>query len=296
MLIANFIHNFFNLTNQTIKISNMKKIKFISLLLTEILNMNSKSQGQITLDTIVHPWNLIGYDFYPIHISDTETKYYFQDTLTNTFSLYNLDFSPFLLGVPVPEPFQPFVYNFEVIYLSRSLFDCDTSNIEYAYTAIGSGSTGAYQSFYIMRTDGTQLFKLDSAIAPYCFGCLNGSQEIRPIINTDSGAKLFLYYPSNTNNLHIYSLCGALPISLDKINEGRNQNFIQLFPNPNSGLLTFNVSLPSNTEEFNLIIFDSNSSAILRKNLSFLNHNYTIGLRNYSSGIYFYSLCTKNKI
>jgi hypothetical protein len=273
----------------------MKTLKIILAAAVLIFSF-SKSHGQITLDTIIHPWNLIGYDFYPVHISDTETKYFFQDTLTNTFSLYNLDFSAFLTNVSVPEPFQPFVYNFEVIYITRSLFDCDTSNIEFAYTAIGSGSTGAYQSFYIMRTDGTQLFKLDSAIAPYCFGCLNGSQETKPIINTEEGAKLFLYYPSNTNNLHIYSLCGILPTDLDPINKNNQQIYLRLFPNPNSGLLNFNINLPSNMEEFYLVIINNNGVELKREKLNLIQHMYSIDLSNYGIGNYFYSLISKNKI
>jgi hypothetical protein len=256
-----------------------------------------KTNAQITLDTIVHPWNLIGYDFYPVQISNTETKYYFQDTLNNTFNLYNMDFTPFMTNIAVPEPFDPFVYNYEVIYLSRSLFDCDTSTIEYAYTAIGSGSSGAYKSFYIMRTDGTQLFRLDSAVAPYCFGCLNGSQETRPIINTSAGAKLFLYYPSNTNNLNIYSLCGVLPEADNIFDFAQlNQSLVKIFPNPASNSLTFQINLPDNMNEYELIIIDNNAKEVRKEKINSSSNKYVIDVSTFSSGNYFYSIRTNEKV
>lgn len=273
----------------------MKKIiKTIAMM--SALFYSTLGKGQITLDTVVHPWNLIGYDFYPVQISDSETKYYFQDTLTNTFSLYNMDFSPFLMNVSVPEPFNPFVYNYLAIYISRSLFDCDSSNIEYAYTAVGSGMSGANKSFYIMRTDGTQLFKLDSAVAPYCFGCLNGSQDIRPIIRTSSGTKLFLYYPSNTNNLNIFSLCGSLPTTSSIFDNNVFQSIIvSISPNPTEGLISFQVNTPDNLEQYELMIYDVRGIEQNRQTVSSGSKNCKIDMTQKTNGTYYYKLVSKNQ-
>ena len=206
-----------------------------------------------------------------------------------------MDFTPFMVNISVPEPFNPFIYNFEVIYVSRALFDCDSSTIEYAYTAIGSGSSGANKPFYIMRTDGTQLFKLDSAVAPYCFGCLNGSQDFRPIRNTSAGSKLFLYYPSNTNNLHIYSLCGALYQSVFDFNN-IDKSFVKLFPNPTSGSLSFQINLPDNLNEYELVVLDNNANEIIREKIYFGKNKKDLDVSNFNDGVYFYSICTKNKV
>jgi hypothetical protein len=268
----------------------MKKILLITF--TSFLLNITHSKAQITLDTIVTPWNLIGYDFYPVQISDTETKYYFQDTLHNTFSLYNMDFTPFMLNISVPEPFAPFTKNYEVIYISRSLFDCESSNIEYAYNSIGVNNN---KIFYIMRTDGTQLFRLDSAIAPYCFGCLNGSQDVRPIANTSAGAKLFLYYPSNTNNLHIFSLCGSLPLSVFDLKTNINETSIKIFPNPSSGQLVFQIVPPDNRIEYELVIVDNKAREIRREKVNSWDSKYEFDFSDFGSGPYFYSLCSKNK-
>lgn len=63
-----------------------------------ILFMSHFSSAQIILDNVVSPQIGIGEDFFTVQISSTETKYLFEDTLTNTFSLYNMDFTSFLVN------------------------------------------------------------------------------------------------------------------------------------------------------------------------------------------------------
>src|SRR5207247_11291030 len=112
---------------------------------------------------------------------------------------------------------------FQVLYVTRSLFDCDTSNIEYVY----ANTVGGTKPFYIMRTDGTQLFQLDSAIGYFCLGyCLGLSDIIKLIRNTSAGAKLFLNNVQGNQDVHIYSLCGTLPEEVfDFMNI--NQSFVK---------------------------------------------------------------------
>jgi hypothetical protein len=264
----------------------MKKFVLFILIL-----WSASVTAQITLDTTIYTWNAIGYDFYPVKLSTNETKYYIQDTLSNTFTLYNLDFTPFLQNVSVPEPYLPFSHGMSVIYLSRTLFDCDSSNIEYAYTAIGP----YYRPFYIMRTDGTELFKLDSSLAPWALGTLNGSQDIRPIMNTEDGAKLFLYYPSNTKDLNIYSLCGSLPTGFNIIINKNEYSIINVFPNPSTGLINFQINLPDNIFKYELIIYSSSGNELIRKPINGSVINNYFDLNVFSSGNYFYKLISETE-
>jgi hypothetical protein len=267
------------------KIKAMKKL----IVICSLLFLAIDTKAQITLDTIITPWNGFGFDFYSVQMSSTETKYVTQDTITNSFSLYNMDFTPFILNIVLPEPiYQPPNILFNIIYVSRTLFDCDSTNIEYAYSSNGN------KPFYIMRTDGTQLFMLDSTIAPYCFGCLSASQDIRPIKNTSAGAKLFLHHPLLGQTIRIYSLCGTLPDNVYDFSNA-NQSFIKIFPNPTSNSLTFQIDLPDNLNEYELVIVDNNAKALRREKLHLLNNKYSIDVSNFSSGTYFYSLCTKDK-
>jgi len=264
----------------------MKKIcQFLLLLLS------SSSFAQITFDASVSPQIGIGSDFYTVQISSTETKYLFEDSITNTFSLYNMDLTPFISNIAVPEPFDRWA--FQVVYVTRTLFDCDSSNIEYVYEA----ASDAFRTFYIMRTDGTLLFRLDSANGPFCAGsCLGFSDIIQPIKNTSAGAKLFLQRPFSAYNgkIFIYSLCGSLLESSFDFTM-QKQEYVTVFPNPASAQLTFDIILPDNMNEYELVIRDINSREIGREKMNSSKSKYTWDVSNFSSGEYYYTLCTKNK-
>lgn len=254
------------------------------------LLFSASSSAQITLDNTVTSITAIGQDFYTVQISSTETKYLFEDSVTNTFSLYNMDFTPFVINIAVPEPFAN--WTFQVLYVTRSLFDCDTTNIEYVYESSSDHS----KTFYIMRTDGTELFHLDSANGPFCAGgCLSFSDVIRPIRNTSAGTKLFLQkFNAGQVTVFIYSLCGSLPEDVFDMML-QNKSYVTVFPNPSSATLTFNINPPDNLNEYELVIIDNNSKEVKREKVNSSNNIYSINMRNYSSGTYYYSLCSKNK-
>lgn len=266
----------------------MKLFAKLYLTLSFCFSMNL-TFGQVTLDTIIPIIAGFGYDFKTVQISSTETKYFQADTVSNTFDLYNMDWTPFLSNVSVPEPFNFTIQPYQALYISRTLFDCDSSNIEYLYT---STTGGADRSIYIMRTDGTELFQLDSAFSPYCFGgCLGGSGIVRPIENTSSGARLFVYRTHQpwTGNLHIYELCGSLPTEIFDFSDVQN-SFVRLYPNPTSNNITFEMNLPSNVKEFELSIFDNSGTEITRKRIDSGSRRLVYDINDLSSGMYFYSL------
>ncbi|MHB8402882.1 MAG: T9SS type A sorting domain-containing protein [Bacteroidia bacterium] len=246
-------------------------------------------KAQITLDNIVYPKCGIGTDFFTVQISKTETKYLFEDTTTNTFSLYNMDFTPFMTNIAVPRPFAHWTY--QVLYVTRSLFDCDSTNIEYVYqsTLISTGT------FYIMRTDGTQLFRLDSASGPYSYGgSLGGSDIIQPIRSTSAGTKMFLQGITTSSKIYIYSLCGTYKNNIFDYRNA-NQSVVKIFPNPTSGTLTFQINPPDNMNDYELVIFDTNAKELRRERINSGNNKYVIDVSNFSSGAYYYSLSTKDK-
>ena len=218
----------------------MKKL-FITIISTLLLS-SATMKAQLTLDTIVSS-RFIGYDFYTVQISSDETKYFFSDTLTNTFSLYNMDFTPFMTNISVPEPFASTSHApMQALYITKSLFDCDSTNIEYAYYSPISTN----KPFRIMRTDGTVLLYVDSANGPYCWGgCLGLTDLVVPIRNTSDGVKLFIQKYTPEQQLYVYSLCGDLPVEIFDFKQ-LGQSFVKIFPNPASGFLTFQINLPDN--------------------------------------------------
>jgi hypothetical protein len=266
------------------------KIRKIFFLIIISITITSNAIAQINLEHIVYPQSGIGDDFYLAQISDTETKYVLCDTNSNTFSLFNMDFSPFLLNVSVPEPFSNFT--FQAIYISRSLFDCDTSNIEYVYES----PTNNTKTFRIVRTDGTILFQKDSANGPFCLGsCLGFSDIIRPIRNTSNGTKLFLRSGvSGQSAILIYSLCGSLSNEVFSF-QIQDQKILNIFPNPSNNIISFQFQILDNVIDYELVIYNYESKEIKRIKISKKQNRYDLDVTNFKSGFYFYSLIGESK-
>lgn len=269
----------------------MKKqlLLIASAWMLHIASMNA----QITLDTTISYTLGIGYSFKLVNISNTETKWYFADTLSNSFSLYNMDFTPFLTGITVPESFALTTSNMQVLYITRTLFDCDSSNIEYAYYSPANST----KPFRVVRTDGTILFQVDSANAPYAYGTvLGGTDVIRPIVNTSDGAKLFLQSGStlSPSKISVYSLCDSLRTDVFDL-EGFDHSFVQVFPNPASHLLTFRINLPDNMNQYRLLIMDNVGRIVKQEEINRQVSEYLLDLSYLSNGSYQYLLLANAK-
>ncbi len=267
----------------------MKKILLITVGVFMLCNTNMKAQItlQYTLDSVTS-----GGQFYCTDLGNNDFKYVILDTFINGFHLYNMDMTPYM-SVPIPKTYGK-IYDYTVCYITKTLFDCDSTNIEFAYES----PSNIYEPFYIFRTDGTLLFKADSSNAPYDFGGYGGSIDIRPIINTSDGTKLFLQYSSQKygSGLRIYSLCGTLPEATNIYNFPHlQQQFVKIYPNPASNSLTFQINPPDNMNKYELVILDNNAKELRRENVGYGNVKLTIDVSNFSSGAYYYSLCTKSK-
>lgn len=247
--------------------------------------------AQVSLDTIMSISGM-GYDFKTVQLSDNETKYFRADTVDNTFSLYNLDWSPFIMDVEVPVPFSS-TFQYQAIYVTRTLFDCDSTNIEYMYTAPVHG--GFERSVYIMRTDGTQLFMMDSAFCPYAFGQpMGGSDWVKPIVNTSDGARMFILRTFNTSEISMYSLCGGVPNQILELS-GFRHSMVNAFPNPTGQQITFEISPTDNIEPWRLIIFDQYGNSVFETNPEYGQSRFKIDLSTFSSGTYIYRLRSESK-
>jgi hypothetical protein len=265
--------------------------KLVLIILFGVLLQSYKSKGQITLEHILDS-TAVPY-FYYTNIGNNDFKYVFLNQVSNSFSLYNMDMSPYLLNINIPAVGDSIADGFGVIYITKSLFDCDSTNIEYVY----ENPYDTDHAFRVYRTDGTLLFQVDSANGPYYLGggIYGGSNDFRPIANTSSGTKLFLqkYDSNNVPEILIYSLCG----NLENVNfDFTNQSFVRIFPNPATMELNFEIVRPNNQEQFYLSIFDTNAGEQKKENILLNGNKYTIDIRDYSNGIYYYSLSTKSRI
>ncbi|MEO8088187.1 MAG: T9SS type A sorting domain-containing protein [Bacteroidota bacterium] len=264
----------------------MKKIwKYFWVFIVANLVKQSVCVGQFTLE---HVYNVPpGKQFYFTDLGNNNYKYLLIDYYNNYFSLYNLDNSPYILNIIPGVPLDS-GHIFTIAYITSTLFDCDSTNIEYAITAVGV----ATKPFYVFRTDGTLLFSKDSVVGPYCIGCFGGSRWFKPVFNTPVGTKMLLAN-FTTNDWFLYSLCGTLPETVDQSIE-QNQ-YVKLYPNPSSGMTIMEIDLMDNLENYELNIYNSLLKSVRKESIRG-SKTLTIDNNSLSSGVYFFSLQTTTKI
>lgn len=255
----------------------MKTLLTLFLSLIVYLSAN----GQITLEQTYTP--SIGQYFYMTNIGYDNYKYVIEDYNNSEINLYNLDHSPYLLNIPTPVPLG--IY--EVMYITMDLFDCDSSNIEYVLSAPTTGN----ETFYVYRMDGTLLWSKDSVQGPYCYGCHGGSLVDKPIVNTPDGAKMTLFDPFG--NYYVYSLCGELPAAIDEIEH--NKSTVNVYPNPSSGLVTFDVTELTNSNDCEILIFNSAMQSITTKKIESGTDKIKFN-DDLANGTYFYCIKERSKV
>jgi len=250
-------------------------------------------KAQITLD-YSNDSVTFGGEFYCTDIGNNDYKYVLLDFKTNGFSLYNMDMSPFMTNIPIPVS-DSLKNGFTVIYITKTLFDCDSTNIEYVYERPYGGRNE--DPFRVYRTDGTLLFQVDSSVGAFGVGYYGGSVDIRPVLNTSNGVKLFLQKKNNQfgSGILIYSLCDELPVGMYDFSDN-NKNLVKIFPNPAYKELNFEIMPPNNLNEFEMIIYDSNTSERKKINVSKMQNRFSLDVSDFSSGAYFFSLISNNEV
>jgi|SRR6185436_1127737 len=248
------------------------------------LLLSASASAQVTLE---HTYNIqFGNQMFYTDLGNNNYKYCTVDFYNDKFSLYNLDHSPFMLNISTAISLQSGV--FWVGYITTTLFDCDSSNIEYVLTSTASSTL----PFYVYRTDGTLLFQKDSVVTQWCFGCFGGI-SIHPIYNTPMGTKLLLANQS-AEEWYVYSLCGSLPVSIDEIEQDGN-HYVHVYPNPSSGNTVLEINSPGNIENYELTIYDASFQSVRKESVKGI-QKITLENDKLSSGAYYFSLQTKNKI
>lgn len=261
----------------------MKKIKALILFLFLVLSVKS----QITYE---QSYPFVGSScMNRIQLSDIgngDFKFYYTCYSSNELRIFNLDHSsyrtisvPILLNSPG---------DYEIGYVSKDLFDCDSTLIEYAIMP-----SDLRKNFYIFREDGTLLFERDSTIAPYTLAQSSGSFDSRPIMNTPSGTKLFLAKNVNGNLpfIDVYSLCGTLPLS---INKTQGESFVQVFPSPSKSIVHFKLRLPDNFEEYQITIFNDKGQVVSKVERLWVSDEFDFNAERFGAGIYYFELRSKS--
>ncbi|HMI06273.1 MAG TPA: hypothetical protein VK528_01905, partial [Flavobacterium sp.] len=154
-----------------------------------------------------------------IDLGDGDFKYVAVDYVNSKINIYNTDFTPYLTNITTALPMT----SHEIAYISKKLFDCDSTTIEYVLV------DNDFTEFRVFNTSGAPVFSRVNVIAPFCYGCYNASLERKPIVNTAEGTKLIL---SDVNgfNTYVYNLCGTLPLQVTDFEE--TGNMLTVYPVP----------------------------------------------------------------
>ena len=217
----------------------MKKFIFLIFFLS-----SSTCYSQISLD-LQTPMFLN-----TVRLNISQTKYIDEGSIQhqqlNQFSLYNLDGSLFKTIQIPPKP-DPSAGVSDIYWISTSLFDNDSSTIEYLivyYWDSIPGYSFTYHNTRIIREDGTILLDEMNARSSNT-SAVNGGPPL--IYSTEQGTKLMLYYEYANFTFYqtkVFNLPGEIPTGVQD-NLQNNMNNLTLYPNPNNGSFSININAKS---------------------------------------------------
>lgn len=223
-----------------------------------------------------------------IKIDANEYRYIRINSAANSFTIYDLNLSiqnsgifPFNLtgqsNVGTPQ------------YFTSTLFDCDSTNIEYIVNTKSCTFSCYDYKVLVYRLDGTILFQLDS----FKTETINGNVNVRDnyIRNTNQGTKLIVN-KETYDSTYIYNLCGILPQPMS-INSTEESFKSKLYPNPASDFITY---------EFNKFVFETGQIKIYNLNGQLMNEykvdnifgKIYLETNQYSSGNYIIDFINEN--
>ncbi len=257
----------------------MKNIIIAFLLFIPIL-----AKTQITLE---HTYNLPLTSLEIYNLGKNEFKYVSVNYSTGAISMYNMNHSLYLTG-NLPRINNNMYFG----HFSRTMFDCDTSNIEYLirYT-YGSSPNPDSLIIFIARTNGTTIFRIDSFVPVSSISSLGVSTSIR---NTSGGTKMILQNQYNLPERRVYALCDSLPSFPINVSvpQSNNMNLSNPYPNPAKEYTKLSYSLPDGVNSGEILIYDINGNVIKTYKVDNTFNELILSTSDLASGSYYYQLKT----
>ncbi len=233
-----------------------------------------------------------------INLGSNEYKYYILEdfSIPNHFKLYNMNHSLFLtVNTPITYTTNSI---YHIAYVSRTLFDCDSSNIEYALLFVGNGGPGyASPYFAVYRTNGFLFQKIDTVRY-----LLNGNPGyvtplglMLPIVNTPYGTKLMLCKPNL--DVVVYSLCGTLPTecpvdiitNIEDFSQGKKAARNLPYPNPMEESIHLPYDIPNNGKPGKMKVYNSMGQLVKEFEIDGNFKNIILFKGDLPSGTYIYN-------
>lgn len=208
-----------------------------------------------------------------IYLDDDEPVIMVYDILGNHIDIYAEDLS-LVSSIDIPVDFSYSTLPYKLFHVSRSLFDCDSTNIEYliSYGGVNDGDPVFVKVF---REDGEELFSLDGYTFWDNSGYSTNPDPGMGMIEVEDGVLIqFTEGPLPGVNSSIYHSCGNIPgiayslpgTSTVDIAESENKvSLVSLFPNPGTSFFKLEYSLPPNCEYGKLVVYDTQGKVAYSK-------------------------------
>lgn len=222
-----------------------------------------------------------------VHVGNGIYKYVYLNF--SNFKIYNSNHSLYASGT-VPSSAMPLANN-TIWYFTTSMFDCDSSNIEYVVSSSDLSNPPCHNcKVSVCRTDGTVIFTRDSAMI-----YVGGAQlpiGRSPIMNSDNGTKMLVELTNG--NLEIYDLCDSLPSNYLSVTTGNGQGTSHLFsyPNPSINNTIIKYQLPVNINQGEIVFYNTTGIEVKRFKVDRNFKTLQISTQDIPSGTYYYALIT----
>lgn len=228
-----------------------------------------------------------------IYLSDNEPAIMIYQQTAELLELYNTDLT-LITSIDIPVEYVG-SGQYNLFHPSRTLFDCDSTNIEYL---ISHGSMNISEAFVrIIRDDGTVLFNLPE----HTFGdetVIGGNPSFGAAMVEDEQGVVFGFFndvfPDGPTSL--YRSCGSIPkncrpCNINGISVGENGmapplNEYLLYPNPGNNQFAIEYDLPLNYSQARLILVNMNGQVVLEKKVGPSMNYILVNTSNLASGRY----------
>lgn len=267
------------------------------------------AQAQITLET--SQYSNSGGDLRYIHLERAGFKYALSNSGIGSptqFKLYNLDHTLYRTINIGPVP--PNAYGWHVQYITETLWDNDSTDIDYAVVGSISGNDNYYFT-RIYHENGNLIFANDTCTFWYGMGGDFGNPVSVPIFNTDSGTKMILLrwtsnfdktslvycLPGRLECMHCYDnieSCGGIPEDVPNIMS--DKSLLNPYPNPAENATTIPYVLPEGETTGEIVFYNTEGKEVKRVTVDKTFREITISSSQLSPGTYYYQLQTEKKV